>query len=53
MTDQISMCASNECPRRFECWRYTKMPAAPVQSFADFYKPNAECEYYIEPKEKE
>lgn len=35
----ISMCLNEECPMRFECYRFTATPSPYAQRYADF-KPN-------------
>jgi len=48
---EITKCATDKCPVRAHCWRYV-MPAAPHQSYANFYEQwemsaAESCPYYI------
>ena len=45
MTD-ITKCTSAACELKDECYTYTA-PAAPLQSYADFYEANGDdCDLY-------
>ena len=51
----ITMCVSQECPIRNECFRATAKPDSKYQSYADFYLEASmrddlfvDCSYYIE-----
>lgn len=48
----ISKCANESCPLRFECYRYRVADSVPQQSYTDFQyhedsEGNASCENFI------
>jgi hypothetical protein len=42
----ITMCASNDCPRKLKCYRHEAKPGR-WQSMAGFYNPDERCDFFI------
>lgn len=45
----ITMCLSDDCPKRFSCYRYVAKPDT-LQSYSDFHD---QCKYYVKATEQE